>query len=129
MLLIPFYSYVDRPVLIKLLIFANFRDLCGRHVSRIPYNELGSVDRGRCCCWVYVDSSFGSLSPGCGCDAERVDFIVSELRIRMRNHGNWTQIQRAEQTMQKLDDLNTKLVRRKTIPFVQDIFETDFVVV
>jgi hypothetical protein len=85
-------------------------DLCGNHVSKRPYGELGSVDRGNCFCCVSVYSSFGQISPGCGCDAETVDEIVTELKARMRQRGDTAQIQRAEQTLERLDEVDAKLV-------------------
>jgi hypothetical protein len=86
-------------------------DLCGNHVSRRPYGELGSVDRGTCLCCISVESAFGPISPGCGCDAGKVDEIVHELKTRMRLRGDTAQILRAEETLQRLHDLDAKLVR------------------
>ena len=85
-------------------------DLCGRHVSKRPYGELGSVDRGTCLCCVNADSAFGPISPGCGCETEKVDDIVSELKARMRQRGDTAQINRAEETLKRLDEVDAKLV-------------------
>jgi hypothetical protein len=87
-------------------------DLCGNHVSKRPYGELGSVDRSNCLCCVSAESAFGPVSPGCGCDGEKVDQIVSELKQRMRSRGDTAQIQRAEQTLMRLDEVDAKLVRK-----------------
>lgn len=99
----------------SLLIFLPFQfysdiDLCGKHVSKRPYGELGSVDRSTCLCCISVESAFGPISPGCGCDTERVDEIVMELKQRMRQRGDTAQIQRTEETLQRLTEVETKLV-------------------
>ena len=86
-------------------------DLCGKHVSKRPYGELGSVDRSTCLCCVSVESAFGPISPGCGCDTATVNDIVDELKQRMRLRGDTAQIQRAEQTLERLDEVEHKLVR------------------
>lgn len=90
-----------------------FSDLCGVHISKRPYGELGSVDRSTCLCCVSVDSAFGPISPGCGCDAETVDELVVLLKERMRTRGDTAQIQRAEQTLKRLDEVDAKLVCMK----------------
>lgn len=59
---------------------------------------------------MHVESAFGPISPGCGCDDEKVDDIVNELRHRMRQRGDTAQIQRAEETVMRLDQVNEKLV-------------------
>jgi len=97
-------------VVVFLFISADI-DLCGKHVSKRPYGELGSVDRSTCLCCVSVESAFGPISPGCGCDAETVDEIVNELKQRMRERGDTAQILRAEQTLERLEDVEAKLVR------------------
>ena len=89
-------------------------DLCGKHVSKRPYGELGSVDRSTCLCCISVDSAFGPISPGCGCDNATVDEIVMLLKDRMRLRGDTAQIQRAEQTLKRLDEVDAKLVSRAT---------------
>jgi hypothetical protein len=84
--------------------------LCGQVESKRPYGELGSVDRSNCFCCVGVESAFGPISPGCGCEAAKVDDVVVELKGRMRTRGDTAQIQRAEQTLQRLDEVDAKLV-------------------
>jgi len=84
-------------------------NLCGTSVSRRPYGELGSVDRSTCCCFVAAESGLGSISPGCGCETEQVDDIVQELKLRMRGRGDTAQIQRAEEQISRLDDIDAKL--------------------
>ena len=84
--------------------------ICGKAESKRPYGELGSVDRSNCCCCVGVNSACGPISPGCGCNPEKVDDIVGELKGRMRTRGDTAQIQRTEQTLQRLDEVDAKLV-------------------
>jgi hypothetical protein len=96
--------------LLRYLLQILYSDLCGNHVSKRPYGELGSVDRSTCMCCISAESAFGPLSPGCGCDTERVDFIVYELKRRMRERGDTAQINRAEETLARLDEVDTKLV-------------------
>lgn len=56
-----------------------------------------------------VNSSFGDISPGCGCDSETVDEIVDELKARQRGRGDTAQIQRTEQIKERLDNMDEKL--------------------
>jgi hypothetical protein len=84
--------------------------LCGKVESKRPYGELGSVDHSNCFCCVGVESAFGPISPGCGCEASKVDDVVVELKRRMRTRGDTGQIQRAEQTLQRLNEVDAKLV-------------------
>lgn len=94
-----------------------FSNLCGTNVSKRPYGELGSVDRGTCCGCVSVESAFGPLSPGCGCEEDKVDEIVHDLKERMRRRGDTAQIQRAEQTLERLDEVDAKLVCAAVFPW------------
>jgi hypothetical protein len=57
-------------------------------------------------------SSFGAISPGCGCESEIVDEIVTELKKRMRSRGDTGQIQRTEQLLARLEIVESKLVRK-----------------
>ena len=54
-------------------------------------------------------SLLGQISPGCGCDADLVDELVKELKDRQRGRGDTGQIQRGEQTLQRLDEIESKL--------------------
>lgn len=65
--------------------------------------------KSNCFCCVAVTSSFGDISPGCGCDVETVDEIVEELKARQRGRGDTAQIQRAEQIKERLNDMDEKL--------------------
>ena len=60
-----------------------------------------------------MESAFGPLSPGCGCETEKVDDMVADLKQRMRQRGDTAQIQRAEETLERLDQVDAKLVRIK----------------
>ncbi len=51
----------------------------------------------------------GDISPGCGCDAEKVDELVAELKARQLGRGDTAQIKRAEQTLERLDEIEGKL--------------------
>ena len=53
--------------------------------------------------------STGEVQPGCCCEAELVDEIVAELKARQRGRGDTAQIERAEQTLEQLELVNTKL--------------------
>lgn len=65
--------------------------------------------KGNFCCCVSVASSFGEISPGCGCDEALVTEIVEELKVRQRGRGDTAQIKRAEQTLERLDHIEAKL--------------------
>jgi hypothetical protein len=79
-------------------------------VSKHPYGELGSVNRSTCCCFISLDSAFGPISPGCGCDKTAVDDMVTVLKDRVRVRGDTAQIQRTEQTLERLTEVDEKLV-------------------
>jgi hypothetical protein len=61
-------------------------------------------------CFVSAISSLGAISPGCGCSKDKVDEIVSELKVRMRQRGDTAQIMRAEETLARLNEVEAKLV-------------------
>ena len=84
-------------------------NLCGKSESKRPYGELGSVQQSTCCCCVSMTSSFGEISPGCGCQHSKVEELVEELKARQRTRGDTAQIQRTEQTLERLDQMETKL--------------------
>jgi hypothetical protein len=93
-----------------------YSNLCGKDVAKHPYGELGSVGRGNCFCCVSADSAFGPISPGCGCDSEKVDDIVTVLKERVRARGDTAQIKRAEETLERLQEVDAKLVRSLAHP-------------
>jgi hypothetical protein len=81
----------------------------GKSQSKRPYGELGSVEQSNCCCFVFVKSSLGNISPGCMCQKELVEEIVEELKNRQRSRGDTGQIVRAEETLVKLKGLEEKV--------------------
>eukprot|EP00978_Attheya_sp_CCMP212_P002821 scaffold5798_cov61-Attheya_sp.AAC.2 len=84
-------------------------NLCGKTVSRRPYGELGSVDKSNCLCCYSVTSGLGEIAPGCGCDEQKVDEIVSDLKQRMKGRGDTGQIARAEEQLDKIAQLEAKV--------------------
>jgi hypothetical protein len=96
---------------------------CYHSNSRRPYGELGSVDATTCCFCTGFTSSLTSimgnpmiLCPGCGCDNDKVDTIVTEMRRRMRTRGDTGQILRAEENAKKIFNLqqSVNLLLKKT---------------
>ena len=86
------------------------KTFCGTNVQRRPYGELGSVDRGTACgCCVNVGSALGPISPGWNCEESLVNEIVEELKARMKTRGDTGQIQRAEQQIDKLTELQNDM--------------------
>ena len=68
---------------------------CCNGKTRVPYGELGNVDRGNCLCCVGVASGLSKqmpICPGMGCDDKLVDEIVAEMKVRMRARGDTGQI-------------------------------------
>jgi len=62
---------------------------CYKGVNRMPYAEIGSVNRRQEGCNFFVSSKlFGEISPGCGCDEGVVGDIYSELGRRAQKHGD-----------------------------------------
>lgn len=58
--------------------------------------------------WDWMGFS-GQICPGCGCEYGLVDEIVTELKERVGKRGDTAQIQRAELTLQRLDEIEGKL--------------------
>ena len=64
---------------------------CDTKTKRMPYGQLGSVDKQtQCGCCIGVDSNLtkggdevSSISPGLGCQTELVEEIVAELKARV----------------------------------------------
>jgi len=51
----------------------------------------------------------GEIAPGCGCDEQKVDEIVSDLKQRMKGRGDTGQIARAEEQLDKIAQLEAKV--------------------
>lgn len=96
-------------LVVRFYSFLTHSTICGQSESKRPYGELGSVAKSNCFCCVAVTSSFGDISPGCGCDEDTVDEIVNELKARQRGRGDIAQIQRTEEIKSRLDDMDNKL--------------------
>jgi hypothetical protein len=96
---------------------------CSKNTSRRPYGELGSVAVTRCCgCCVSTTSSLGYISPGCGCQAEVVDEINTDLQERMRLRGDTGNIQRQEDTLhlaRQQDPKVEQICRKVGVPLAQ----------
>jgi len=95
---------------------------CGacRTEKRGPYGELGTVDSSLICCCFY---GFGAASlmtrsdgggeqmqcTGCGCEKERVDKLVEELKKRQQMRGDRAKVRLAESTVKSLERLHEKV--------------------
>jgi len=91
-------------------------NICSTTTKRMPYGELGSVDKNTSCgCCTAVASNLTAggedgnkgISPKCGCDESTVADIVAELKARMKARGDTGNIQRAEQQIEMLVKLQT----------------------
>ena len=89
--------------------------ICGTNTSRRPYGELGSVDKGNCCCFVIGKSNLGEIFPGWGCENDKVEQIVIELKKRMKGRGDTAQIRRTEDILQKFAVLEEKFEKLEGI--------------
>jgi len=78
-------------------------------VSKLSYGEIGSVDKGNCCCFVSFGGGVGEIYPGCGCDNDKVDEIVTDLKARIRGRGDTAQIRHQEDALKRLDVVDAKL--------------------
>ena len=83
--------------------------------KRGPYGELGTVDSNQCCC--FYGFAAGSLMraeddtqcTGCGCEQEKVDAIVAELKKRQALRGDRAKVRMAESTISSLTLLHKKM--------------------
>jgi hypothetical protein len=90
-------------------LISGFSSICGKTELKAPYGELGSVGKSNCCCFVSVTGGVGEMCIGCGCSNKKVDEIVFELKERIRGRGDTAQIKRQEDTLKRLDDVESKL--------------------
>mmetsp|Transcript_86860 Transcript_86860/g.202184 ORF Transcript_86860/g.202184 Transcript_86860/m.202184 type:complete len:338 (-) Transcript_86860:109-1122(-) len=89
---------------------------CSELTKRLPYGELGRVEHATACGFCHQFNSNLSnigesgeqepISPGCGCNAELVEEIVMELKARMKGRGDTGNIQRAEEALTMMRQLN-----------------------
>jgi len=84
--------------------------------TRRPYGELGSVDKTNvlCCKGVSSDLFRGwCVAPGCGCQEEKVDEIVAELKARMKERGDTGQIRRTDEVVEEVRALREDVSEMK----------------
>lgn len=88
---------------------------CSTDNKRMPYGQLGSVDKQTSCgCCIGVKSNLtpsegDMISPKCGCETGLVEEIVFELKERMKARGDTGNIKRAEQTIDLVQDVKTEV--------------------
>mmetsp|Transcript_78022 Transcript_78022/g.220587 ORF Transcript_78022/g.220587 Transcript_78022/m.220587 type:complete len:324 (-) Transcript_78022:30-1001(-) len=85
---------------------------CSASKKRSPYGELGNVQQSVCCGCHWVSSDLEAFSPGCGCEAELVEEVVTELKQRMKQRGDTGNIQRQEETIRLLNQLMAKIMHQ-----------------
>ncbi|CAN0147945.1 unnamed protein product [Ascophyllum nodosum] len=87
-------------------------------ISHRPYGQLGSVEvQTRCCCTGFKSNLSGTrekgrptpIVPGCCCEVELVEEIVSELKTRINDRGEIGNIRRAEETARRIEHLHAKV--------------------
>ena len=84
------------------------QNICETRNKRMPYGELGSVDKNTACgCCTGVGSNLKpeGISPKCGCEEDTVSEVVAELKARMKARGDTGNIQRAEQQIEMIVSL------------------------
>eukprot|EP00986_Skeletonema_menzelii_P011506 scaffold5931_cov122-Skeletonema_menzelii.AAC.3 len=82
--------------------------------KRGPYGEMGTVDASNCLCFVgFAVSSLmedgDSKCTGCGCETDKVNGIVKELKRRQAFRGDRAKVRMGEATLESLEQLNTKV--------------------
>jgi len=83
--------------------------------KRGPYGELGTVDSSQCLCFYGFRAA--SIMPaegqtqciGCGCEKEKVDSVVEELKKRQALRGDRAKTRMAETTVSSLSLLHKKV--------------------
>ena len=83
--------------------------------KRSPYGEIGSVDSTFTCCFYGFGAA--SLMPegvqsqctGLGCERDKVDQIVAELKKRQEMRGDRAKVRLAETTVTSLKELHQKI--------------------
>ncbi|KAL7533888.1 hypothetical protein ACHAWF_004656, partial [Thalassiosira exigua] len=82
--------------------------------KRGPYGEMGTVDTVNTCCFSGFKTD-SLMAPdqakhiGCGCEGEKVNDIVTELKRRQAFRGDRAKVRMAEATLKSLDGLNKKV--------------------
>lgn len=88
--------------------------------KRLPYGELGMVDKITACgCCIGFRSNLSDINPktkklqpitpGCGCESTLVEEIVAELKLRMKGRGDTGNIHRSEEAIIRMRYLNEKM--------------------
>jgi len=82
--------------------------------KRGPYGELGTIDSHRfLCCYGFAAASLmeegASQCIGCGCEVEKVDSLVTELKQRQALRGDRAKTRMAESTVASLKLLHEKV--------------------
>lgn len=88
--------------------FAVFEEIsvCGTNRRRVAYGELSADLKTDCICCISVNG----MSPGSGCETEKVHKIAEELQKRIGARGDTGIIQKSEQTMQNLLKLQKDVI-------------------
>eukprot|EP00804_Cyclotella_cryptica_P009075 CCRYP_003158-RA/>CCRYP_003158-RA protein AED:0.17 eAED:0.17 QI:252/0.5/0.8/1/0.75/0.8/5/229/173 len=79
------------------------------------YGELGTVDINHVCCFVgfaansLMTKQDSCQATGCGCEEEKVNDIVTELKKRQAFRGDRAKVRLAETTLSSIQDLNAKV--------------------
>jgi hypothetical protein len=93
-----------------------FCGLCSQK-KRGPYGELGTVDSNTVCCFYGFAAASLMTGPegqsyqctGCGCEKEKVDMLVAELKKRQEMRGDRAKVRLAETTLTSLKELHQKV--------------------
>lgn len=91
------------------------------------YGEMGAVDASNCLC--FVGFAVNSLMEdddlkctGCGCESDKVNDIVTELKRRQAFRGDRAKVRMGEATLASLEQLNTKV--RSIVPKLLSLIST-----
>lgn len=57
-------------------------------------------------------------STGCGCEQQKVNEIVTELKHRQAFRGDRAKVRLAETTLSSIKDLNTKVITRTSFQYL-----------
>jgi hypothetical protein len=106
------WSYEKTLVILPEELTLENKSVCCASKRRVPYGELGSVELASCCgCAAFGGGALGDgIVPGWGCSHDLVAEIVGTLKARQRTRGDQAQIQRAEQTATRLQEVELRLV-------------------
>ena len=84
--------------------------LCDTYTRRLPYGELGSVDKNTSCgCCSQTMLKDVPIVPGLGCESGLVEEIVAELKARMKERGDTGNIQRAEMQIDMITSMQGEM--------------------